>query len=107
MTNPADMPPTQSGPHPQAQPNQNGGLARFVGSISGSAAGPKSGSGLGKSVWDKVDLAYRHLKSMGGPASLLLTTRAPNKGPSSEQITARAKQSDKIPGTCAGQAGPL
>jgi ubiquinone biosynthesis protein UbiJ len=71
MTYPSDLTPAQSGPHPQAQPHPNGGLARLVGSV--------AGSNLSKSVRDKVDLAYRQLKNMGDSAGNLFAARSPNK----------------------------
>jgi hypothetical protein len=87
MTYPSDIPSAQSGPHSPVQP-PHGGLSRFVGSM--------TASNLGKSVWDKVDLAYRQIKNMGDSAGHLFTARTTNKNPTPEQVAARAKQSDKI-----------
>jgi hypothetical protein len=64
--------------------------------MAGARGASKTGADLGKSVWDRVDMAYRQLKNIGDSAGNLFTARAPIKGPSSEQLAARAKQSDKI-----------
>jgi hypothetical protein len=90
MTYSNHIPPAQSGPHPQVQPHPHGGLAKLVGSVA------ESNVKLGKSVWDKVDLAYRQLKNIGDSAGSLFNARATNKSPTPEQVSARAKQSDKI-----------
>ncbi|MBS1990548.1 MAG: hypothetical protein JSS83_08525 [Cyanobacteria bacterium SZAS LIN-3] len=89
MSYPADMPP-QSGPHPQAQPNPHGGLAKLVGSVTG------NNLNISRSVWKKVDMAYRQIKSMGDSAGTIFNSKAINKAPTAEQLTARARQSDKI-----------
>jgi len=89
MSQPADIPPSQSGPHPQVDAHPHGGLARLVGSVTG------SNIKVPKSIWDTVDLAYRQLKNIGG-AGTIFTSKSVSKAPTPAQITARAKQSDKI-----------
>ncbi|MBU6453478.1 MAG: hypothetical protein KGS72_16990 [Cyanobacteria bacterium REEB67] len=98
MSYPGDIPPADSGPHTQMSgpvgaapgggdfaPAQSGSLARIISSTS-----------IGKSVWDKVDLAYRQLKNIGGSAGGLLNVRPNPKAPTADQLIARARQSDKI-----------
>ena len=96
MPYPGDIPSAESGPHDQYQSN----YSAPVGSYSGSLARLVSSSNIGKSVWDKVDLAYRQLKNISGSAGGLLSGKASgkngSKAPTPEQVIARARQSNKI-----------